>query len=146
MATVWLVLGLAAPLAAKSPNETISVAAKSLAAVSAKNSSNPSFPAKLAGVLLGSVVGVPICVFRKPIDEEKYGTEQLSCGSTEPKVRVPAASLYFPFAVVIGVLEAPFSSLKHSCQNFNQPFSKEQFSLIERPENDNYKNEDEYSK
>lgn len=100
-----------------------------IAAPAPKSSSSPGLALKALGFICGSIVGVPVSVVRNPIIEEKYGKEQLSCGSEQPRVTVPAGIFYFPFALATGVVEAPFSAVKHSWQNADHPFSKEQFSL-----------------
>lgn len=133
---------------AKSSSSDMSLNEKKLAqnANAKTQSKDSSLLSRVAGFLCGTACGIPICAVRKPIDEEKYGTEQLSCGSDESKVKVPAALFYLPFATVTGVLEAPCSSLKHSWQNFDKPFSKEQFSLREAASKPEKLDPEEYSK
>ncbi|MBX9724477.1 MAG: hypothetical protein K2X81_23910 [Candidatus Obscuribacterales bacterium] len=99
---------------------------------SSKQSSNwTSFPKKTIGFCIGSIVGIPVCCVRKPIDEEKYGVGQMTHDSDDARVKIPAKIFYFPMAAASGILEAPFSSVKNSWQNRDEPFSKAQFSLGE---------------
>jgi hypothetical protein len=81
------------------------------------------------GLVVGALVGFPICVFRKPIEEEKFGIRSMTGSSNNKRVTIPAAMLYLPIALVSGVLESPASAVVNSWKHADQPFSKEQFSL-----------------
>jgi hypothetical protein len=85
-------------------------------------------------VLTGIVVGIPVCAVRQPIHEEKYGISQTAGEKARPRKTIPYALIYAPFAVVSGLIEAPFYALNNSLINYDKPFSKEQFSLTDREE------------
>ena len=89
------------------------------------------------GVVAGVVVGVPVSMIRRPFEEEKYGIAQMA-GDNGLRAKIPAAIFYFPFAVVSGAFEAPWYAINDSVVNYDKPFSKEQFSLVD-PEEDNGK-------
>lgn len=88
-----------------------------------------SFPLRLIGVAAGFAIGTPICGIRKPIDEEKYGVDDMTGGSDKKRTVIPAKIFWAPFAVVSGALEAPFFAFNNALVNYDKPFSKEQFSL-----------------
>ena len=81
------------------------------------------------GVVLGTLVGIPVCAVRKPIAEEKYGIAQMSGEHNQLRVKIPAAIFYLPIAVATGVFEAPYWAVGNSVIYSDQPFSKDQFSL-----------------
>jgi hypothetical protein len=92
------------------------------------------FIKKVLAVAVGAIVGVPVCAVRKPIDEEKYEMKSLGCDKHKALFVIPAAGLWIPFAVTEGILEAPFFAVNNSLVNYNKPFSREQFSLVETEE------------
>ncbi len=96
-----------------------------------KSSRSSSLPMKVVGVVSGFVIGTPVCAVRKPIAEEKYGVNQMVNDDPKGRHLFPFAVFWAPFALITGVLEAPFSAAKISCQNYDNPFSKEQFGLID---------------
>ena len=96
-----------------------------------KSASNVSFPKKVLGVVVGTVVGIPVCLVRRPYINEKYGVSQLTGDSDQPRVMVPAALWYVGFATAAGVFEAPWVAFTNSFANADKPFSKAQFSLTE---------------
>jgi len=113
-----------------------SIEPASATASSAANTSNTtvpdkhsSFVKKLLGVVTGTIVGTPVCMFRKPIEEDKSATSDLTGNSDKGRAVVPTLALWAPFAGVAGVLEAPFCAFNNSLVNYKKPFSKEQFSL-----------------
>jgi len=71
---------------------------------------------------------------RQPIHEEKYGIFSTAGAKAPPKKSVPAAVFYAPFALVSGLIEAPFYAFNNSVVNYDRPFSKEQFSINDREE------------
>jgi hypothetical protein len=99
----------------------------SSAIVSSKHS---SLAKKFLGVMTGVVVGTPVCMVRKPMDEDKYAISDLTGHSKKGRAVVPTAVLWAPFSAVQGVLEAPFFAFNNSLVNYDKPFSKEQFSLV----------------
>ena len=94
------------------------------------SSKHSSLAKKFLGVMTGVVVGTPVCMVRKPMDEDKYAVSDLTGNSTKGRAVVPTAVLWAPFSAVQGVLEAPFVALNNSLVNYDKPFSKEQFSLV----------------
>jgi hypothetical protein len=99
-----------------------------------KVKSTASLPKKAFGFVIGTLVGVPVCMVRNPVSEEKWSVDNWTGDNKDkPRVAIPAGIAYSPFALVDGILLSPFSSLKHSWQNFDEPFSKEQFSLGQIP-------------
>jgi len=96
---------------------------------SAPPAKHSSFVKKLLGVVTGTIVGTPVCMFRKPIEEDKSATNDLTGDSDKGRAVVPTLALWAPFAGVAGVLEAPFCAFNNSLVNYKKPFSKEQFSL-----------------
>jgi hypothetical protein len=89
-----------------------------------------SIATKFLGVITGIVVGTPICMVRKPVDEDKYAVADLTGNSNKGRAVAPTATLWAPFAAVQGILEAPFWAVNNSLVNYNKPFSKDQFSLV----------------
>jgi len=85
-------------------------------------------------MLIGIVVGIPICAVRQPIHEEKYGVYQTAGKKARPRKTIPYAVIYAPFALVSGLIEAPFYALNNSIVNCDKPFSKQQFSITDREE------------
>lgn len=67
---------------------------------------------------------------RKSMDEDKYAVADLAGNSHNGRAVVPTAALWAPFAAVQGILEAPFWAVNNSLVNYNKPFSKNQFSLV----------------
>jgi hypothetical protein len=109
-------------------------AASSRAASSTKKGSGlMAFPVKVLGFVTGCAVGVPVNLVRDPIIEEKWTVNNWTGdNSGKPRVTVPAGIFWAPFALIDGVILAPFSAVKYSAKSFNDPFSKDQFSLGER--------------
>jgi len=108
--------------------------ARAAAPAKTKGKSTASLPKKAIGFVVGSLVGLPVCIVRNPVSEEKWSIDNWTGDNKDkPRVTIPAGIAYSPFAVIDGILLSPFSSLKHSWQNFDEPFSKEQFSLGEIP-------------
>lgn len=98
-----------------------------------KNSGLKAFPVKVLGFVSGCAVGVPVNLVRDPIIEEKWTVNNWTGdNSGKPRVTVPAGIFWAPFALIDGVILAPFSAVKYSAKSFNEPFSKDQFSLGER--------------
>jgi hypothetical protein len=89
-----------------------------------------SLAKKFLGVMTGVIVGTPVCMVRKPMDEDKYAVADLTGNSTKAKAVVPTAIFWAPFSAVGGILEAPFCAVNNSLVNYDKPFSKEQFSLV----------------
>jgi hypothetical protein len=89
-----------------------------------------SIATKLLGVATGIIVGTPICMVRKPLDEDKYAVADLTGNSHNGRAVVPTAALWAPFAAAQGILEAPFWAVNNSLVNYKKPFSKNQFSLV----------------
>lgn len=101
------------------------------------HAANPKWtdtPKKIAGLVIGTFVGMPICAVRQTIKDEKYGVENIINGNHEARVVVPASVLWFPFAATAGVFETPWIAFGNSYLNYNKPFSKGQFSIIDTPE------------
>jgi hypothetical protein len=96
------------------------------------SSKHSSFGKKLFGVISGIAVGTPVCMVRKPMDEDKYAVADLTGNSTKGRAVLPTAVIWAPFSVVQGVLEAPFFAFNNSIVNYDKPFSKEQFSLVNK--------------
>ena len=94
------------------------------------SSRHSSFAKKFLGVVTGVIVGTPVCMVRKPLDEDKYAVADLTGNSDKGRAVVPTTVLWAPFSVVGGILEAPFCAFNNSLVNYDKPFSKEQFSLI----------------
>jgi hypothetical protein len=94
------------------------------------SSKHSSLAKKFLGVMTGAVVGTPVCMVRKPMDEDKYAVSDLTGNSKKGRAVVPTAVLWAPFSAVQGVLEAPFFAFNNSLVNYDKPFSKEQFSLV----------------
>jgi hypothetical protein len=90
-----------------------------------------SLPARMFGAAAGLIVGIPVCAVRRPIAGENYGIDSTAGRHSEPRKKIPAAFLYAPCAIVTGLIESPFYALNNSLVNFNKPFSKEQFSLVD---------------
>jgi hypothetical protein len=88
------------------------------------------FATKFLGVVTGIIVGTPICMVRKPLDEDKYAVADLTGTSNKGRAVAPTAVLWAPFAGVQGILEAPFWAVNNSLVNYDKPFSKDQFSLV----------------
>ena len=98
-----------------------------------KYSGLKAFPVKVLGFVSGCAVGVPVNLVRDPIIEEKWTVNNWTGdNSGKPRVTVPAGIFWAPFALIDGVILAPFSAVKYSAKSFNDPFSKDQFSLGER--------------
>lgn len=120
--------------------KAVRVAASAQGAPTSTNSSNSgsrsglkAFPLKVLGFVTGCAVGVPVSVVRNPISEEKWSIDNWTGDNKDkPRVTVPAGLFWAPFAVIDGVILAPFSAVKYSAKNFNKPFSKEQFGLGQR--------------
>lgn len=92
-------------------------------------SSTPSAHKRILGAVIGTVIGTPICAVRRIAYNETYGVHGM-VGNTDNRVAiVSAGAFWLPFSVVIGAVEAPCYSFKHSVCNTAKPFSKEQFSL-----------------
>jgi hypothetical protein len=87
-----------------------------------------SLPKKALGLVFGAVVGTPVCVVRKTIDEEKYGINGMIGTTNKKSAQVAAGIFWAPFALFTGTVESPVYSAIHSL-NADEPFSKEQFSL-----------------
>jgi hypothetical protein len=115
-------------------NASPAPAAKATAKQSSASPKSSSLPKRAIGVIVGIFVGIPVCAVRQPIHEEKYGIFSLAGAKAPPKKSVPYALLYAPFAVVSGLIEAPFYAFNNSCVNYDRPFSKEQFSITDREE------------
>ena len=86
---------------------------------------------KAISIIPATLIGTPVNWVKKPIDEEKYTIGQATNDSHNPKQTVSAGILWAPFAMITGVLEAPFFALDNALRNCDQPFSKAQFSLTE---------------
>ncbi|MBU6454249.1 MAG: hypothetical protein KGS72_20900 [Cyanobacteria bacterium REEB67] len=95
------------------------------------SASNASLPSRIFGAAAGIIVGIPVCAVRRPIAGENYGIDSTAGRHSEPRKKIPAAFLYAPCAIVTGLIESPFYALNNSLVNFNKPFSKEQFSLVD---------------
>ena len=90
--------------------------------------SKASLPKKALGLVVGAIVGTPVCVVRKTIDEEKYGINGMIGTSDKKSAQVAAGIFWAPFALFTGTVESPVYATIHSL-NADEPFSKEQFSL-----------------
>lgn len=75
-----------------------------------------------------------MCFVRQPIHEEKYYISQTAGEKTRPRKTIPYAIINAPFALVSGLIEAPFFALNNSIVNYDKPFSKAQFSITDREE------------
>jgi hypothetical protein len=89
---------------------------------------------RIAGVAAGLVVGIPVSAVRQPLHEEKYGISQTAGEKARPRKSIPWAVLYSPFALVSGLIEAPFYALDNCLVNSDRPFSKAQMSIGDREE------------
>jgi hypothetical protein len=88
-------------------------------------------PIKVLGFVTGAIVGTPICMVRKSIDEQKYAIDGI-VGDHDTKVwKFCAGTFWLPFSVVTGVAESPVSSTFISFKNSDKPFSKSQFSIAD---------------
>jgi hypothetical protein len=83
---------------------------------------------RVLGFTVGAVVGAPVCVVRKSIDEEKYGIAGMIGNTDNKSAQVSAGAFWLPFAVFTGTVEAPVYSIMNSLKA-DEPFSKAQFSL-----------------
>jgi hypothetical protein len=95
----------------------------------AKSSPSASVPKRVLGTVIGTFVGTPICAVRRIAYNEKYGLHGMIGDADNKLAIVSAGAFWMPFSVVIGAVEAPCYSFKHSLCNNDKPFSKEQFSL-----------------
>jgi hypothetical protein len=96
------------------------------------NTSSASLAKKTLGFIAGSIGGIPVSMVRNPVYEEKWSVDNWTGDNKDkPRVTVPASIFFAPFAVADGILLSPFSAVKRSWQNKDNPFSKEQFSLGE---------------
>jgi hypothetical protein len=89
---------------------------------------NSSLPKRALGLVCGTVVGTPVCVVRKSIDEEAYAVNGMVSDTSKKKARMLAGFFWLPFAVFTGAVEAPVFAARNSLKA-EEPFSKEQFSL-----------------
>ncbi len=91
-------------------------------------------PKKCVGVLVGAFVGMPIAAVRMSLREEKYAVKNIDNGCNEPRVTIPTQIFWAPFATAAGVFQAPWVAIGNSYLNYNRPFSKAQFSIVDTPE------------
>ncbi len=124
IAAIWLIL-VSDSLAIANSSDTTSTNLPATTPSSPKT----SCPKQILGVTTGIIVGTPVNMIRRPIDEEKYGINQIDKENHQPRVVIPSLIFWAPFSVVIGIMEAPFFALNNSLVNHNKSFSKEQFSL-----------------
>ena len=96
-----------------------------------KTTSGPKPPVakRVLGIVVGTVVGTPVCVVRKTIDEEKYGINGMIGTSNNKKAQVAAGLFWAPFAVFTGAVESPAYAAINSLNATDEPFTKSQFSL-----------------
>lgn len=104
------------------------------------SSGSRSWPARIAGVIVGSVVGTPVCAIRKTIDEEKYGIQGM-VGDTDNKLKKVAAGVFWlPFSVLLAPAESPICATVNAMRESDKPFSKSQFAISDcqkdAPKND----------
>src|SRR5579883_3323275 len=65
-----------------------------------------SAPKAIAGFFAGAIVGTPVCVVRKSIDEENDGIQGMVGNTDKARFKIPAGIFWLPFATVTGTLEA----------------------------------------
>lgn len=100
---------------------------------STSRSHRTSFSKKLASIPSGIIVGTAVNMVRKPIDEEKLAIEDLGGQKKQnPRFSKPFRVFWCPFAAAAGIIEAPFYALDNSLVHSDKPFSRKQFSLIEK--------------
>ncbi len=90
-----------------------------------------TLPFKSVAFAVGAVVGTPICMARKIVDEEKDGIKGCVGDTDKQHMRIIAGMFWLPFAATVGAAEAPVYSTINSLVNADKPFSKDQFSLGE---------------
>jgi len=100
-----------------------------------KTPANVPFHKKFVSFLAGTVVGVPVCMVRRSKYEDWYAVHGMVGDSDNKLARATLGTLWFPFAVVTGVCEAPFDGAINAFRNTDKPFSKDQFSLGELKQN-----------
>jgi hypothetical protein len=94
-----------------------------------KSSSGASFPVRVAGVIVGTLVGTPVCVVRKSIDEQKYAVQGM-VGDTNSKLkRLVAGAIWLPLGIATGTVESPICAAVNSLRENDKPFSKSQFAI-----------------
>lgn len=112
-----------------SPNPSSSPSPKATAKTQAVHS---SLAKKTFSAVAGFIVGTPVCMIRKPIDEVKEGITGATGNSHDKRQTIPAGILWAPFALTAGVLEAPLFALDNCLVHCTKPFSKAQFSLSDK--------------
>lgn len=115
------------------PSPTSSQGTTNPSSAAASASKKPSatkapLPRRLLGVVVGAVVGTPVCLVRKTIDEEKYGIAGIIGTNNNKAVVTTAGVFWLPFAFMTGTVESPVYATLNSL-NAEEPFSKAQFSL-----------------
>ena len=100
---------------------------------STKGSSAKGSPAMVAGVILGSIVGTPVCFVRRLKHDEVQGTQGITGDSENKLLLVPAGAFWLTFALATSIMEAPVYAFRNSWMA-EKPFSKEQFSLGVMPD------------
>ena len=88
-----------------------------------------SIPKYTAGIITGTIVGVPVNLVRRTIWEEKLGIKGLCGDSTNKFAQVSAGAFWLPFSLFLAGCETPVCSPVTSLRYYDKPFSKEQFSL-----------------
>jgi len=103
-------------------------------AAAAAKASAASLPKKCLGVVVGAIVGMPVCAVRQPLAEEKYAVaSQMNGNNPKPRAKIPVGIFWLPFATAAGLFEAPWLAVGNSVLNYDKPFSKAQFSIVDTP-------------
>jgi len=90
-----------------------------------------SWPVCIAGFACGTIVGTPICFFRKlpsEIHNLAYGFVGSITDNQSKYLLIPAGIAWLPFSGTAALMEAPVYAFKDAYMA-EKPFSKEQFSL-----------------
>jgi len=89
-------------------------------------------PVRLAWFSAGTVIGTPIAMVRKTVDNTVDTHKSLSEKSEHKVLKAGACLVALPVGVFTGTLEGLYLGVENSWKNSNEPpFKKEMFSLGE---------------
>lgn len=89
-------------------------------------------PRRLAAFAAGVVIGTPIAIARKCVQQTVNATHDIVGDSTNPLFVLPAGALSLPYAVLGGTLEGVYTGAINAWVNSDDdPFGKDSFSLGE---------------